>query len=60
MKGLIVIVFYGVIIFVFSFYIGLILDKEIIYCFGILDFSEVYDSVMVDKGFVIEDFLSSK
>lgn len=56
-KGLVGIVFYGVIIFVLVFYIGFILDKEIIRVLGILDFLEFGDIVMVGKGFDIGDML---
>lgn len=59
-KSLIGILLYGVIIFVFFFYIGVILDKEIIRCLGIFDLVEVGDFVMVDKGFDIEDLFRGK
>lgn len=57
MKGFIGIIFCGVICFVFILYIGGISDKEIIRCSGILDFLEVGDLVMVDKGFDIGNML---
>lgn len=60
LKFFVGIILYGVVFFVFLFYIGFILDKELIKCCGILDFLECNDGVMVDKGFNIDDFLYSK
>ncbi|PFX26455.1 hypothetical protein AWC38_SpisGene8869 [Stylophora pistillata] len=60
LKGLIGIAPHGAITFVSSLYTGSISDKEITRCSGILDLLEAHDSVMADKGFDIEDLLSSK
>lgn len=60
LKGLIAIAPHGAITFVSSLYTGSISDKEITHCSGILDLPEAHDSVMADKGFAIEDLLSSK
>lgn len=60
MKGLIGIILYGVVLFIFLLYIGLIFDREIIRCSGILDLLEYGDFVMVDKGFNIDDLFKEK
>lgn len=51
------IVFFGVFVFIFDFYIGSILDKDIIKESGILELLEKGDDCMVDKGFNINDVL---
>lgn len=60
MKGLIGILLIGFVIFVFVFYIGSISDREIIRRLGLIELLERSDGVMVDKGFIIEEFLIFK
>lgn len=47
----------GVIIYVSKFYLGLIFDKVIVQKLGFLNYFIVGDMVLVDKGFVIQDFV---
>lgn len=56
-KGFVGIIFSGVVLFIFKFYMGFISDREIVKRCGILKLLEDGDGVMVDKGFIIEDFL---
>lgn len=56
-KGNVVILFLGEIIYISFLFEGLILDKELVRQFGFLLFFQFGDQFMVDKGFVIQDFL---
>lgn len=58
LKGLIGILLLGSVSFVSQLFIGCILDREIIECFGFFQFFfDKGDSIMVDKGFNIQDLL---
>lgn len=57
MEGIVCKVFYGVFIFVLSFYIGCMLDVEIIKFSGLLNLFDQGDFIMVDKGFVLNKVL---
>ncbi|XP_078585178.1 uncharacterized protein LOC144867211 [Branchiostoma floridae x Branchiostoma japonicum] len=59
-KGLIGITPCGVLSFVSTLYTGCISDKEITARSGIVDLIEPNDSVMADKGFLIQDLLDNK
>lgn len=50
----------GCVTFVSSLYAGSISDKEITKQSGIIELIELGDSVMADKGFLIEDMLKTK
>jgi len=60
LKGLIEITPHGAVSLISSLHTGSISDKEISRCSGILDLLERGDSVMVDKGFNIDDLLKEK
>ena len=57
LKGLVGISPFGAVMFVSELYTGLISDKEITKQCGIVSLLEENDSVMMDKGFLIEDML---
>ena len=57
LKGLVGISPFGAVTFVGELYTGLISDKEITKQCGIVSLLEENDSVMMDKGFLIEDLL---
>jgi hypothetical protein len=59
-KCLIAIAPHGAVTFVSPLYTGNMSDKEITKLCGILDLLEPNDSVMADKGFLVEDLLKEK
>ncbi len=58
-KGLVGVAPSGAVTFISKLYNGSISDKEFTKKYGILDLLEPGDVVMADKGFTIEDMLSS-
>lgn len=56
-KVIVGVVFNVVITYVSKLYLGLILDKEIVKQFGLMNYMVSGDLIFVDKGFLIQDIV---